>query len=54
VMANREIVDEHAQIVDAIENRDALRGQQVIARHAARIIHDAGELRAEYPEYFPA
>jgi len=54
VMANREIVDEHAQIVDAIENRDALRGQQVIARHAARIIQDAGELRAEYPEYFPA
>ena len=54
VMANREIVDEHAQIVDAIENRDALRGQQVIARHAARIILDAGELRAEYPEYFPA
>jgi len=53
VMANREIVDEHAQIVDAIENRDALRGQQVIARHAARIIHDAGELRTEYPEYFP-
>ena len=54
VMANREIVDEHAEIVDAIENRDAQRGQQVIARHAARIIRDAGELQAEYPEYFPA
>jgi len=54
VMANPEIIDEHAQIVEALENRDALLGQQVIARHASRIILDAGELRAEYPEYFPA
>jgi len=54
VMTNPGIVDEHAQIVEALENRDAVLGRQVIARHASRIILDADELRAEYPGYFPA
>lgn len=54
VMANSEIVDEHSLIVEAIERGDTLSGQKVIARHASRIILDSDELRAEYPEYFPA
>lgn len=54
VMANPRIVDEHTRIVEALEAGDPVRGQEVIARHASRIIVDAVELRAEYPEYFPA
>lgn len=54
VMADPRVIDEHALIVEALERRDAVLGQEVIARHSSRIILDADELRAEYPEYFPA
>lgn len=53
-MASSDIMDEHAQIVEALERGDAQGGESVIRRHAYRIIADSGDIRAEYPEYFPA
>jgi DNA-binding GntR family transcriptional regulator len=54
VMASSDVMDEHAQIVEALERGDAQGGEAVIRRHANRIIADADDIRAEYPEYFPA
>jgi DNA-binding GntR family transcriptional regulator len=54
VMASSDVIDEHAQIVEALERGDAAGGEAVIRRHANRIIADADELRARYPDFFPA
>ena len=53
VMASSDVMDEHAQIVEALERGDAQGGEAVIRRHAYRIIADADDIRAEYPQYFP-
>jgi DNA-binding GntR family transcriptional regulator len=53
-MASSDIIDEHTQIVEALERADAAGGEAVILRHAYRIIADADELRARYPDSFPA
>ena len=52
-MASSDIIDEHTQIVEALERGDAVAGEAVIRRHAYRIIADSGELRVQYPDYFP-
>jgi GntR family transcriptional regulator, rspAB operon transcriptional repressor len=52
-MASSDIIDEHTQIVEALERGDAQGGEAVIRRHAYRIIADSGEIRAQYPDYFP-
>jgi len=54
VMASSDVIDEHTQIVEALERGDAEGGEAVIRRHASRIIADSDELRARYPDYFPA
>lgn len=54
VMASSDVIDEHTQIVEALERGDAEGGEAVIRRHASRIIADSEELRARYPDYFPA
>jgi len=53
-MASSDIIDEHTQIVEALERGDAVAGEAVIRRHAYRIIADSGELRVQYPDYFPS
>jgi len=53
-MASSDIIDEHTQIVEALERADAAGGEAVIRRHAYRIIADSDELRARYPDYFPS
>jgi DNA-binding GntR family transcriptional regulator len=53
-MASSDIMNEHTWIVEALEQADAVGGEAVIRRHAYRIIADSGEIRAQYPEYFPA
>ena len=53
-MASSDIIDEHTQIVEALEHGDAVAGEAVIRRHAYRIIADSGELRVQYPDYFPS
>jgi len=53
-MASSDIIDEHTQIVEALERGDAAGGEAVIRRHANRIIADSDELRARYPAYFPS
>ncbi len=53
-MASSDIIDEHTQIVEALDRGDAQGGEAVIRRHAYRIIADSGELRVQYPEYFPS
>lgn len=53
VMASSDVIDEHTQIVEALERGDAEGGETVIRRHASRIIADSDELRARYPDYFP-
>jgi len=53
-MASSDIIDEHSQIVEALERGDAAGGEAVIRRHAYRIIADSDELRARYPAYFPS
>ncbi|MBW8871436.1 MAG: GntR family transcriptional regulator [Leifsonia sp.] len=52
-MTSSDIIDEHTQIVEALERGDAVAGEAVIRRHAYRIIADSGELRVQYPDYFP-
>jgi DNA-binding GntR family transcriptional regulator len=52
-MASSDIIDEHTQIVEALEHGDAVGGEAVIRRHAYRIIADSGEIRLKYPDYFP-
>jgi len=54
VMASSDVIDEHTQIVEALERGDAEGGEAVIRRHASRIIADSDELRARYPDYFLA
>ena len=54
VMASSDVIDEHTQIVEALERGDAEGGEAVIRRHASRIIADSDELRARYRDYFPA
>jgi len=54
VMASSDVIDEHTQIVEALERGNAEGGEAVIRRHASRIIADSDELRARYRDYFPA
>lgn len=48
----RTLIDEHRQIVDALEERDTRGGKSVIRRHARRVLQEGPGLRAKYPTYF--
>lgn len=50
----RELIDEHRQIVDALEARDIAGGRALISRHARRALDRVPELRSRYPDYFTA
>jgi DNA-binding GntR family transcriptional regulator len=51
-LASPDIIDEHEMIIDALESGDARAGEEVIHRHAYRIIADSEFIRDEHPEYF--
>jgi DNA-binding GntR family transcriptional regulator len=51
-LASPDIIDEHEMIIDALESGDARAGEEVIHRHAYRIIADSEYIRDEHPEYF--
>lgn len=51
-LANPRLIEEHELIVSALENGDAPHGEEVIHRHAYRILDDAERIRDEFPDYF--
>jgi DNA-binding GntR family transcriptional regulator len=51
-LSSPDIITEHAQIVEALETGDVRGGEEVIRRHAYRIIADSEYIRDEFPEYF--
>ncbi|MEO6116691.1 MAG: hypothetical protein ABIP33_09925, partial [Pseudolysinimonas sp.] len=51
-LSNPDIIDDHELIVAALERGNAREGEEVIRRHAYRIIADSEHIRASHPEYF--
>jgi GntR family transcriptional regulator, rspAB operon transcriptional repressor len=51
---NPEVVREHQQIVDALDNRDEAAGVAIIHQHSYRILGDTEGLRKKHEEYFTA
>ena len=51
---NPEVVSEHQQIVDALDNRDEAAGVAIIHQHSYRILGDTEGLRKEHEGYFTA
>lgn len=48
------IVEDHAQILEAIRNRDEEQAKQLMQIHLSRYKYDAKAILKEYPEYFQA
>lgn len=48
----RELIDEHAAIVDAVEASDVRRGQRCLAKHVDRVHRYGNNLRDKHPGYF--
>lgn len=46
------IVEDHAQILKAIRNRDGSQAKQLMQMHLSRYKYDAKEILKEYPQYF--
>ncbi|MFV0428915.1 MAG: GntR family transcriptional regulator [Arachnia sp.] len=51
-LVNAEVLEEHQEIVDALQARDAERGARVIHRHSHRILGDTSTTRTDHPEFF--
>lgn len=50
-MKNTKIVEDHAALVKAIENRDAALAREVMEKHLNRYKVDESAIRATYPQY---
>ncbi|MBN9609909.1 MAG: GntR family transcriptional regulator [Actinobacteria bacterium] len=48
----RELIDEHAAVVDAIEAGDVRRGRRCLAKHIDRVHRYGPDLRDKHPGYF--
>lgn len=48
----RELIDEHAEMVDAIEKGDRARARRLCEQHLTRAISDYDRIREKYPQYF--
>jgi DNA-binding GntR family transcriptional regulator len=48
----RELIDEHAAIVDALEAGDVQAASEHVSRHARRVLEYGPALRAQYPQFF--
>lgn len=46
------IVDDHAQILEAVRSRDARQARQLMQTHLSRYKYDAKKIVEDYPEYF--
>lgn len=46
------IVEDHAQILEAIRSQNAERAKQLMQMHLSRYKYDASEILRDYPEYF--
>ncbi|MFB7758402.1 FCD domain-containing protein, partial [Streptomyces sp. NPDC056121] len=46
------LVDEHAAVVDALEQRDAARAEDALRGHLQGVFDDIGTIRASHPELF--
>jgi DNA-binding GntR family transcriptional regulator len=51
-LENPEVVSEHQQIVDALDNRDVAAGVAIIHQHSYRVLGDTEGLRREHEGYF--
>lgn len=49
---NLKIVQDHVDLVDAIERRDPAAAKALMEKHLSRYKIDAAALRAEYPQFF--
>lgn len=49
---NLKIVQDHMDLVDAIERRDPAAARELMVKHLNRYKIDAAALRAEYPQFF--
>lgn len=46
------LIDQHAQLVDAIRQKNDEKAQLVIGNHIRKLIHEQADLKARYPKYF--
>lgn len=53
-VGNPDLMGEHAAIVEALRDRDEIKGMAVLHRHAFRILDVAEDHRQEFPSYFDA
>jgi DNA-binding GntR family transcriptional regulator len=51
-LTTRDLIDEHAMIVDLLEARDVAKGIEVIRHHSRLVLHQATRVRDTHPEYF--
>lgn len=47
-----ELIDEHAAIIESIENGEKQRARALCERHLTRAISDLDRIREKYPQYF--
>ena len=50
--SSRELIDEHAAMIEAIETADAMRARELCQRHLTRAISDYDRIKRKYPQYF--
>lgn len=46
------LIDQHAQLVEAIRQKNDEKAQLVIGNHIRKLIHEQADLKARYPKYF--
>lgn len=45
-------IEQHQEIIDAIRNKDTIKGQRVMSQHLKKLTIEKMELKEKYPEYF--
>jgi len=53
-IASRDLIEEHARIVDLLEAGDVEAGVRLITDHSGHVLRQAPDVRTRYPEYFTA
>jgi DNA-binding GntR family transcriptional regulator len=51
-LRTRDLIDEHARIVDLLAARDVDQGVEVIRRHSRHVLRQAADVRIAHPDYF--
>ena len=47
-----ELIDDHAQIIDAIEAKDAAQAAQILETHVRQVMQTLPQVAQHYPDYF--